>query len=255
MDSTMNAMEVATLHADGLSVNLRRLPSRVLSFCRWLHRWYRQTGDVHPSTKYLARKQGVTERTIYRWLRQLREAGYIVCDVLIGVERQIEPANPLPKRARVSGVRQSSCQGSYDSTQYTQDTTPSSPDPQQQHEPDPKTAVVVQELQSHGVSRPVALQLAAVPGPEECRRQMEVLPLRKPEDPAAMLVKAIREAWSLPRGAKEGREAPMHPASRPVQAPRTEKGGIIPASWKEAPSGVFDAVGKLPGFRLRGADG
>ncbi len=50
------------------------LPSRVGSFYRWLHRWHSETNDLHACTGYFARKQKVTERTVYRWLAVLRLA-------------------------------------------------------------------------------------------------------------------------------------------------------------------------------------
>lgn len=132
IDSTTNGV---------LAVNCpAQLPSRVLSFGRWLHRWYRDTGDVSAATPYFARKQRVTERTIYRWLRQLREGGYISCEVLPGVEREIVPARSLPpKRREGSGVRQGRGSGvrpasplstdAWDAQQQTPPTEPPSPEP------------------------------------------------------------------------------------------------------------------------------
>ena len=73
-----------------------------LSFYRWLHRWHTQTGLVAPSTGYLAHKQGKTERTIYRWLSELRSCSYIATEVESGVARRIVPlVAPAPGRRRV----------------------------------------------------------------------------------------------------------------------------------------------------------
>jgi hypothetical protein len=83
-------------------------PSRVLSFYRWLYRWYGDTADLHACTGYYAKKQHVSERTVYRWLACLRSLGYIQTEVTVGVERRIVPIQEPPKRRRMSGV----CQGS-----------------------------------------------------------------------------------------------------------------------------------------------
>ena len=73
------------------------------SFYRWLYRWHAQTGMVAPSTGYLAHKQRKTERTIYRWLSELRSCAYIATEVESGVARRIVPlvAPPAAGRRRV----------------------------------------------------------------------------------------------------------------------------------------------------------
>lgn len=102
---------MSTLYHPGQDA-LPALPSRVLSFYRWLWRWFHQTGDVHPSTGYYARKQHVCERTVYRWVRQLREAGYIQVETIEGVERRVvplvEPPKRVPKLARRGNVARGS---------------------------------------------------------------------------------------------------------------------------------------------------
>lgn len=60
-------------------------------FFRWLANWHDQTGDVWASTPYLSDKSARSETTVYRWLRELRQTGYIACDVVQGVERRIIP--------------------------------------------------------------------------------------------------------------------------------------------------------------------
>jgi hypothetical protein len=42
------------------------LPSRLASFYRWVWKLSQQEGFCWACTGYLARKQGVTERTVYR---------------------------------------------------------------------------------------------------------------------------------------------------------------------------------------------
>ena len=75
-----------------------------LSFYRWLYRWHSQTGCVCPSTGYLAHKQGKTERTVYRWLAELRSCSYIATEVDSGVSRRIVPLvepSTRPGRSRL----------------------------------------------------------------------------------------------------------------------------------------------------------
>jgi hypothetical protein len=104
----------------GLANSLPALPSRVGSFYRWLHRWHSETNDLHACTGYFARKQKVTERTVYRWLAVLRTSGYIATEQTIGVERRITPLLDAPlKRRQLHTKCQSSapkmsgvCQGS-----------------------------------------------------------------------------------------------------------------------------------------------
>jgi len=48
-----------------------------------------------------------------------------------------------------------------------------------------------------GMSRQSALDLAST-SPDECSKQLEYLPFRKPRDPGAVLVKAIHEGWAPP---------------------------------------------------------
>ncbi len=69
----------------------RPLSSGAASLLRWLCRWHQQTGDLHPSTRYLAKKQGRTERTIYRWLAECKQAGYLASDVEPGCTRWLTP--------------------------------------------------------------------------------------------------------------------------------------------------------------------
>lgn len=79
-----------------LTPDFSSLSAPVRSFYRWLKRWFDETGDVSPSTRYLAKKQKVSERAIYDRLRVLREAGFIQVEVTPGVERRITPLVDLP---------------------------------------------------------------------------------------------------------------------------------------------------------------
>jgi len=56
----------------------------------------------------------------------------------------------------------------------------------------------IESLCKKGISRHVAEELANKYGHDTIRQQIEALPYRNPKDPAAVLVKAIRESWALP---------------------------------------------------------
>jgi hypothetical protein len=57
-------------------------------------------------------------------------------------------------------------------------------------------------LRSQGVSEPMAVDMVRSYQPERIRRQVKMLPYRDAMDPAAMLVKAIREDWDAPSAYK-----------------------------------------------------
>lgn len=72
----------------------------------------------------------------------------------------------------------------------------SSPKKSEKQEPLPEVA---QELVSAGVSGKVAKELAASFSSEDIRNQILALAHRKATEPAAVLVKSIRESWALPK--------------------------------------------------------
>ena len=88
-----------SLCAASSELAVTELSPSALSFYRWLCRWHAQTGEVYASTRYLARKQRRTERTVYRWLAELRDAGCIAVEVAQGVQRSIVPLIPAPRCA------------------------------------------------------------------------------------------------------------------------------------------------------------
>lgn len=81
------------------SVTSVRLSPSDLSFYRWLYKLSLTEGFCWAATPYLAAKQRVSERTIYRRLARLRSAGLISGEVDQGVERrvfcQISPGTKL----------------------------------------------------------------------------------------------------------------------------------------------------------------
>jgi plasmid replication initiation protein len=56
---------------------------------------------------------------------------------------------------------------------------------------------LAQRLVDAGVSRQTAQELSAA-APEECERQLQLLPYREARDPGAVLAKSIREGWAAP---------------------------------------------------------
>ena len=97
--------------ADGVGLAVTVLPSRLASFYRWVWKLSQQEGFCWACTGYLARKQGVTERTIYRWLKDLRRFGFISSEQTPGVERRITPHKEPIRPRKMSGVRQGSVSG------------------------------------------------------------------------------------------------------------------------------------------------
>jgi hypothetical protein len=58
---------------------------------------------------------------------------------------------------------------------------------------------LIEELMNLGVTQTVAQKLVREHPLEEIRRQLDYLPHRQADDPAALLVKAITEAWAPPK--------------------------------------------------------
>lgn len=200
------------------------LSAPLRSFYRWLKRWFDQTGDVSPSTRYLAFKQKVTERCIYKRLKTLSELGFVRLEVTPGVERKIIPLVDLvqkpkqalkppkpqapapPKSAPVQGYVQGPSSGVTPyrlSTQETQDAKTTTATKQPEAVPD---LPVVVELVKNGIGKSVAQKLAQEASEETIRQQIEALPYRRFQDKAAFLVSAIRNAFTLPAALQEEKE-------------------------------------------------
>ncbi len=206
-----------------------QVPSRVLSFYRWLYRWYGQTADLHAATGYYARKQKVSERTVYRWLAYLRANGFIVTEQTIGVERRITPqVEPPRKRTRlhtisyaVSGVCQGSVSGvssSMVSDAYEASTSaevvnavPAAPasdlSPAAPVEAVSAGADEVKCLCSVGMSPRIALNLVNQHGMKAVRNALAAYQQAKDvRNPVGWVVKAVERRYQFaPESACEGR--------------------------------------------------
>jgi len=65
-----------------------------------------------------------------------------------------------------------------------------------------KERELLERLRDRGVSEPMAVDMVRSFPAERIRRQLRMLPYRDARDPAAMLVKAIREDWDAPAAYK-----------------------------------------------------
>lgn len=246
-------MQVASYGPSGAAVNVsdpfQGLSCVLLSTYRWFYRWWRQTGDVHASTPYLAKKQGISERTVYRRLAALRRAGLLETDVTPGVERRLRPVVPPPPKHRlraaspgrkstnfvsiVSGVNVRGMSGVTpyrDSDALTlEDTTnrqrtgtlPADLKNKGEHVEAESTGAavaadseMVKAMAALGVLLSTARKLVQVHGEDSVRSQLQALPHRSARDRAAVLVKSIRESWAVPAAVVEKHEKQHKDAQR-----------------------------------------
>lgn len=218
-----------------LPANWDALSRNCLSFCRWLHRWHKQTGEVSPKTVYLAYKQGKHKSTVYRWLSQAEAAGVIRRESPGTKERVIVPlADPpkTPKQGGAPGLRRSK-NATQNATQNAthlsyidairRDATTMQCEPETKADsgglglpqsqsvtpvqstegfpPDASREKMQKELASLGVSFPVAVALVKTM-PEEVSKQLDALPYRQVKDKAAALVASIKQSWPIPEAFK-----------------------------------------------------
>jgi hypothetical protein len=185
----------------------RRLSASVLSTWRWLWRWQGQASrsgkSLYPSTRYLAQKQGVTERTIYRRLAALKKVGALAVEVVEGVVRFLKVLGPPPKETpaaakssgvmgrRLAEVEARTRQGSipYSETQKAGSTQV------EQQQPEQADAVATVLEQEAGLAK---------------------------EDAVAIAAEVQREKWSLER------------VKRAVAAFREARGIRTPGGWLRA---------------------
>jgi hypothetical protein len=199
--------------ACGTSVNLPRLPRRIASFYRWLCGWHSQTDDLHASTPYYAWKQGVSERTIYRWLHRLSADGYISTEVDVGLERRITPLAPAPPRQKMSGVRQGKMSGvssSIRSYAYNASTGHDVVKPAAS-EVSEAVSAVADEVIAVGVPQPVAVKLVASHGVQAAKNALEAYrKAQRVQNPAGWVIRAIERRYqNVPKSLSEGQRRPQ----------------------------------------------
>ncbi len=194
------------------------LPGRVASFYRWLHRWHAETNDLHACTGYYARKQKVSERTIYRWLAVLRSSGYVLTEQTIGVERRITPLLDAPpkrpqfhtKRQPVSRKMSGVCQGSVSGvssligSDALKDTTTAAPTGGRVVDQADKDAVA--SLRAAGLSDAVASRVVLLKGRRAALDALAALrTAKKVRNSVGWLLEAVERGFrSVPKDAPEG---------------------------------------------------
>ncbi len=199
---------------------LPALPARVGSFYRWLHRWHSETNDLHACTGYFARKQKVTERTVYRWLAVLRSSGYIATEQTIGVERRITPLLEAPPKRRqfrtnrqktvpkMSGVCQGSVSGvsSLIASDALKDTTTAAnTKPAAVVQPPPDVEAVA-SLRAAGLTDAVASRIVLEKGRKAALDALAAYKAaRNVRNPVGWLIRAVEQKYRhVPKEAPEG---------------------------------------------------
>jgi hypothetical protein len=190
------------------------LPSRLSSFYRWVWKLSQQEGFCWACTPYLAKKQGVSERTVYRWLSDLRRFGFISSEQTPGVERRVFPQKEPTRPKKMSGVCQGSLSGVSSSRVSDAGEAPTAganvrgsvstgAQPVGSSEKAEQPSAVVNRLTALGVSSPIAAQLVRTHGEAAVLAQLEALPFRKPRNQAAALVASVLNRWQLPSACSE----------------------------------------------------
>ncbi len=183
------------------------LPSRLASFYRWVWKLSQQEGFCWACTGYLARKQGVSERTIYRWLSQLRSSGFISSEQTPGVERRITPHKQPSRPRKMSGVRQGSVSGvssSIGSDALKEAATANmTAAAGVAHSPDVEA---VASLRAAGVSEAVASRIVCEQGRKAVLDAVAAFrAARNVRNPVGWLIRAVEERYRhVPKDAPEG---------------------------------------------------
>jgi hypothetical protein len=202
--------------ADGLALAAPVLPSRLASFYRWVWKLSQQEGFCWACTGYLARKQGVSERTIYRWLSDLRRLGFISSEQTPGVERRITPHNEPSRPRKMSGVRQGSVSGVSSSSdsdalkEAATDNTAAAAGVEQS--PDVEA---VAALRSAGLSEAVASRIVCAQGRKAVLDAVAAFrAARNVRNPVGWLIRAVEQRYchvpkESPEGSRKARRVPV----------------------------------------------
>ncbi len=192
---------------DGAGAAVPVLPSRLASFYRWLWKLSQQEGFCWACTGYLARKQGVTERTVYRWLSQLRASGFISSEQTPGVERRITPHKEPTRPRKMSGVRQGSVSGvssSSGSDALKEAATAANTAAAAAAQPVPDVEAVA-SLRAAGVSEAVASRIVCEQGRRAVLDAVAAYKAaRNVRNPVGWLIRAVEERYRhVPKNAPE----------------------------------------------------
>ncbi len=192
------------------------LPSRLASFYRWLWKLSQQEGFCWACTGYLARKQGVSERTVYRWLKDLRRLGFISSEQTPGVERRITPHKEPSRPRKMSGVRQGSVSGvssSSGSDALKEAATANTAAPAGvERSPDVEA---VAALRSAGLSEAVASRIVCAQGRKAVLDAVAAFrAARNVRNPVGWLLRAVEQRYchvpkEAPEGSRKARTVPV----------------------------------------------
>jgi hypothetical protein len=183
------------------------LPSRLASFYRWLWKLSQQEGFCWACTGYLARKQGVSERTVYRWLKDLRRLGFISSEQTPGVERRITPHKEPSRPRKMSGVRQGSVSGvsSSSGSDALKEAATANTAAAAGVERSPDVEAVA-ALRSAGLSEAVASRIVCEQGRKAVLNAVAAYKAaRNVRNPVGWLIRAVQERYcQVPKDALEG---------------------------------------------------
>ncbi len=212
-----------------IPASLPPLCPRIGSFYRWLHRWHSETNDLHACTGYFARKQQVSERTVYRWLAVLRTQGYIATEQTVGVERRITPLLDAPAKRRqfrtnrqktvpkMSGVCQGSMSGvsSLIASDALKDTTTAGNTKPTAVVEAPADVEVVASLRSAGLTDAVASRIVLEKGRKAALDALAAYKAAKNvRNPVGWLIRAVEQKYrhvpkQVPEGPTMARRVPV----------------------------------------------
>ncbi len=183
------------------------LPSRLASFYRWVWKLSQQEGFCWACTGYLARKQGVSERTVYRWLSDLRRLGFISSEQTPGVERRITPHKEPSRPRKMSGVRQGSVSGvsSSSGSDALKEAATANTAAAAGVERSPDVEAVA-ALRSAGVSEAVASRIVCSQGRKAVLDAVAAFrAARNVRNPVGWLIRAVEQRYChVPKDAPEG---------------------------------------------------
>ncbi len=193
------------------------LPSRLASFYRWVWKLSQQEGFCWACTGYLARKQGVSERTVYRWLKSLRRLGFISSEQTPGVERRITPHKEPIRPRKMSGVRQGSVSGvssSSSSDALKEAATAANTAVAAGTQPVPDVEAVA-SLRAAGLSEAVASRIVCEQGRKAVLDAVAAFrAARNVRNPVGWLVRAVEQRYchapkDAPEGSRKARRVPV----------------------------------------------
>ena len=109
---------------------------------------------------------------------------------------------------------------------------------------------LILRMEGIGVTFSVAVELARTE-PDECRRQLDYLPLRKSTDPAAVFVQSVRGRWTAPKRVKS-QESP--PAREKRQAAKPDSPEALAKAESESAAKIRRSAAEAELARIMADD-